>query len=52
MSDNNILIFCPTVPDKKCHFPAYFYTHLCIYLIKETVVGPVSSTKFENNLQY
>ena len=24
-------LFHPTVPDKKCHFPVYFYTHLPIY---------------------
>ena len=24
-------LFRPTVLDKKCHFPAYFYTHLPIY---------------------
>ena len=24
-------LFRPTVPDKKCHFPVYFYTHLPIY---------------------
>ena len=24
-------LFRPTVLDKKCHFPVYFYTHLPIY---------------------
>ena len=24
MGDINILTFCPTVLDKKCHFPVYF----------------------------
>ena len=24
-------LFSPTVLDKKCHFPVYFYTHLSIY---------------------
>ena len=24
-------LFRPTVLDKKCHFPVYFYTHLTIY---------------------
>ena len=24
-------LFRPTVPDKKCHFRVYFYTHLSIY---------------------
>ena len=24
-------LFRPTVLDKKCHFPVYFYTHLLIY---------------------
>ena len=29
-------IFCPTVLNKKCHFPVYFYTYLPIHLIEET----------------
>ena len=24
VGDNSILTFCPTVLDKKCHFPVYF----------------------------
>ena len=24
-------LFRPTVLDKKCHFPVYFYAHLSIY---------------------
>ena len=24
-------LFRPTVLDKKCHFPVYFYTHVPIY---------------------
>ena len=28
VGDNNILTFCPTVLDKKCHFPVYSYTRL------------------------
>ena len=29
VGDNNI--FCPTVLDKKCHFPVYFYTLLPVH---------------------
>ena len=36
MGDNNILTFCLTVLDKKCHFSVYFLTHLRDYSIKET----------------
>ena len=28
-------LFRPTVLDKKCHFPVYFYTHVPIEKIKE-----------------
>ena len=28
VDDNSILTFCPTVLDKKCHFPVYSYTRL------------------------
>ena len=29
--DNNILTFRPTVVNKKCHVPVYFYTRLPIH---------------------
>ena len=35
--------FRPTVLDKKCHFSVYFYTHLPIYLIKETACWAIFS---------
>ena len=33
MGDNSISTFCPTVLDKKCHFPAYSYTRLFAYAL-------------------
>ena len=31
VDDNNILTFCSTVVNKKCHVPVYFYTRLPIH---------------------
>ena len=45
-------LFCPTVLDKKCHFPVYFYTHLPVYYIKETAcwaIFPFVFVKFRNS---
>ena len=46
------LLFRPSVLDKKCHFPVYFYTHLSIYQIKETARWAILSfgiVKFRNS---